>query len=176
VIYHVAHQRIEELGDGLRALVEAQVRTLAFLTGTEKISWLILDGTKDTPKVISVRLERIRLPADVEEGKGLCSLVQTVSLLIDAQHPKQISILQPGKSKFNNTSSTRIKTEAALQIAAAQKGVPVHLVSPITTTKYRKKLEESGKSLESTLNGGGPFSPREMGDVICAGVVRLPHE
>jgi hypothetical protein len=42
-------------------------------------------------------------------------------MLMDTQNPKQIAVLQPGKSKFNNTSPVRIKVEAALQIAAAQK-------------------------------------------------------
>jgi hypothetical protein len=156
--------------------MEGSVKTLAIATSTEKISWMIVDGTKSAPKIVSAKLARIKLPADIEDGSGLCSLIQNLGLLIDAQCPKQISILQPGKSQFNNSSSIRIKTEAAVQIAAAQKGVPVHLVSPITTTRYRKKLEDDGKSLESTFNGGVPFSPRETGDVVCVGVIKLPNE
>jgi Holliday junction resolvasome RuvABC endonuclease subunit len=151
------------------------VRTLAFATDTVKMSWLIIEGSQSEPKLGSAKLERIKLPADVAEGTGLCSLIQTLSLLIDAQSPKPIAILQAVKSKFNNTSSARIKVEAALQIAAAQKSIPLHLVSPTTTTNYKKKLEKANKSLEGIFNGGEVFSPREMGDVICVGVIKLPH-
>jgi hypothetical protein len=97
-------------------------------------------------------------------------------MLMDTQNPKQIAVLQPGKSKFNNTSPVRIKVEAALQIAAAQKAIPLHLVSPISVSAYKKKLEKAESSIEVILNGGKAFSPIGMGDVICIGVVKLPRD
>jgi hypothetical protein len=151
------------------------VRTLAFSTDTQRMSWLMVEGSQSEPKLVSSKLERIKLPADIEDGTGLCTLIKTLSLLIDSQLPKQIALLQPGKSRFNNASSIRIKVEATLQIAAAQKGIPLHLVSPNTTVHYKRKLEKAETSLEAILNDGKAFSVSDMGDVICVGVVKLPH-
>ncbi len=151
------------------------MRTLAFSTDTEKMSWLIVEGSRSKPKLVSAKLERIKFPADINEGSGLLSIVKTLGLLIDAQNPQQIAILQPGKSKFNNASPIRFKVEAALQVAAAQKGIATCLVSPLTVSAYKKKLAQSDGSVEGLINEGNAFSPREMGDVICAGIVRLPN-
>lgn len=151
------------------------MKTLAFSTNTERMSWLIVEGTHSSPKVASARLEHIKLPFDVQLGSGLCSIIQTLSLLIDTQNPKQITILQPGRARFNNASSVRIKVEAALQIAAAQKAIPLYLVSPMRVSAYKKRLARSGSSIETLLNGGRAFTPREMGDVICVGIAKLPN-
>ncbi|NYF79827.1 hypothetical protein [Granulicella arctica] len=151
------------------------MRTIAFSTDTEKMSWLIVDGSHSEPQLVSTKLERIKFPVDIDEGAGLLGLIKTLGLLIDAQNPKQIAILQPGKSKFNNASPIRFKVEAALQVAAVQKGIAVCLVSPLTVSAYKKKLAKAEKTIEGLVNGGQPFSPRETGDVICAGVVRLPN-
>jgi Holliday junction resolvasome RuvABC endonuclease subunit len=152
------------------------VRTLAFSTDTAKMSWLVVEGSQRGPKLSSLKLERVKLPPDIETGEGLCKLIQTLVLLINAQAPKQIAILQPGSSRFNNTSAVRIKVEAAVQIAAAQKGIPLHLVHPVSISSYKKRLEKAQKSLEALLNNGEAFSPREMGDVICIGVMKLPND
>ena len=151
------------------------MRTLAFSTSTDKMSWLMIEGSHSKPKLISTKLERIKFPADIGEGAGLLGLIKTLGLLIDAQSPQQIAILQPGKSKFNNASPVRFKVEAILQIAAAQKGIATYLVSPLTVSAYIKKLAKGEKSIEELINGGQAFSPREMGDVICAGVAKLPN-
>jgi hypothetical protein len=152
------------------------VRTLAFSSDTERLSWLVVEGFQSSPKLVSQKLERIKLPSNIDNGEGLCSLIRTLGLLIDSQTPKQIAVLQPGKSKFNNTSSVRIKVEAALQIAAAQKNIPLHLVSPMSVTAHGKKLEKAELSLEAVTNGGKSFSPIAMSDVICTGVIKLPRE
>ncbi len=152
------------------------MRTLAFSSDTEKLNWLIVEGFYSSPKLVSQKLERIKLPSNIEEGEGLCSLIRTLGLLIDTQTPKQVAVLQPGKSKFQNTSFVRIKIEAALQIAATQKNVPLHLVSPVSVSAYKKKLDKAGLSLEAVLNDGRRFSPIVMSDVICAGAIKLPHE
>jgi len=152
------------------------MRTIAFVSDTEKLSWLIVEGSHPDPKIVSKKLERIKLPSDIDQGEGLCSLIRTLSLLIDTETPEQIAVLQPGKSKFNNTAPVRIKVEAALQIAAAQKSIPLHLVSPLTVSAYKKKLEKNESSVEAHLHGGQPFSPVAMGDVVCVGVVKLPRD
>ncbi len=151
------------------------MRTLAFLTDTLKLSWLVLDGSRESPKLLGDKLERIKYPADIGAGSGLCSIIQTVGLLIDKETPEQIVVLQPGKSKFNNNSSVRSKVEAALQIAAAQRNIELYLVSSKSIATYQKKLAANGQSLESLLNGGKPFSPVETMDAICAAVLKLPN-
>jgi hypothetical protein len=151
------------------------VRTLAFSSDTLRLSWLIVEGSQASPRLISPKLERIQLPADVKEGSGLWSLTQTLGLLIDTEKPEQIAVLQPGKSKFNNNSTVRIKVEAVLQIAAAQRNIPLHLVSPNAVSNHKKKLQNANTSLEDIFNKGEAFSPSAMGDVICVGVVKLPR-
>lgn len=99
-----------------------------------------------------------------------------LEMLFQTEKPKRIVVLQAGKSRFNNTSPKRIKVEAAVQIAAANRQIDAQLVSPATIAAKKKRLEKEKTSMEKLFNSGNEFGSKDLSDAVGAGFESLPTE
>ena len=143
------------------------MKVLGVTPTSKDVAWAIIEGTRSKPSIIPAYSIRQKFPASKNEGKLLYDLYKFVLSLLQDQHIEKVVILQAGSSKFGNTSSTRIKVEAAFQIACSEKNIPSETVHPKTLDAQVKKFESStGNSPEEIFNGGKDFKPKPWRDTV----------
>jgi hypothetical protein len=151
------------------------MRVLGVCTSPEDIKWALASGTNDAPHLEGTDRKSQRLPDSEDETLKLIGLVRFVSTLLKEKQVEKVVIASAGYSPFRGPSPARVKVECAVQLAAAEIGLPAELVAAATLRAKEKRLvEETGHSPEELLNQSKEFSPRAWRDAAIAAWVGLP--
>lgn len=150
------------------------MRVLGIVLSSTEVRWAILGGRSSAPKLVTESGQMQKLPADESEGHALLALRRWFATFLNEVDVDRISILKAGRSQKGNTSSSRIKAEGVIQLAAAEEGVSADLVAPQTLRAKEKKFEAIvGARPEEALNGGAPFKPSKWRDAVLVAWVGL---
>lgn len=151
------------------------MKVLGVCTSTDDIKWALASGTTEAPQLEGTDRKTQRLPDSEDETAKLIGLVRFVSTLLKEKQVERVVIASVGYSQFRGPSPARIKIECAVQLAAAEIGLPVELLAAPTLRAREKRIAlETGHSAEELLNKSKAFSPQTWRDAVIAAWVGLP--
>src|ERR1035441_5453871 len=104
------------------------MRVLGVCTSPDDIKWALASGTNDAPHLEGTDRKSQRLPDSEDETLKLIGLVRFVSTLLKEKQVEKVVIASAGYSPFRGPSPARVKVECAVQLAAAEIGLPAELV------------------------------------------------
>lgn len=150
------------------------MKVLGVLPSSTDVKWALLEGTRQSPLMVSIENKAQRLPAGGDEAQNLSRLKQLIGALLKEKGIEKVAIVQAGHSQFRGPSVTRVKTEAVFQLAAAETNIPVVLVAAKTLKTQEASFAGTvGGTPEAALNSGKPFSPKPWRDAVLAAWVGL---
>jgi len=150
------------------------MRVLGITPTSNDVSWAVVEGSRSKPTVVPTDSTKQKFPAGKDESSVLHDLYRFALSFLQDKAIEEVVILQAGTSKFGNASSTRIKTEAAFQIACTERNVPVKVVHPNSLRSQIKKFEsETGDTPEAIFNDGNDFRPKPWKDTVLVGWMGL---
>lgn len=127
-------------------------KILGVVVSKNSLTFAMVTVDKDGPVLCDVPEEVIKFPAAEDSPEHLRNVRDRASVFIKNTGPDEIRILKAGSNPKGNVSPVRIKTEAAVEIAAIDSDTNVALVAPQTLAADMKRADKRGDpAIESRL-------------------------
>lgn len=126
---------------------------LGVIPSAQEITMQIVKGDKTTQSAVTLEKEVFKYP-DKDQTEKILAVNTVMKAILTENNITEVCILKAGGSPTGKGASPdRIKAEAAIQLAAAENGLPVSLLAPQTLTATKKKAATNGDpSIDSKLN------------------------
>lgn len=126
---------------------------LGIVPSAQEITMQIVKGDKSSQTCTALEKEVFKYP-DKDQTEKIVAVNTVIKTVLTENSIDEVCILKAGASPTGKGASPdRIKAEAAIQLAAADKGLPVSLIAPQTLTAAKKKSKANGDpSIDDKLN------------------------
>ncbi len=151
------------------------MKVLGVLPSTTGVLWAVLEGSRKRPTLVTLDTKGQKLPADEDQTQKLHKLKNLVVAFLNERKIEKVCIVVSGPLRHGGAPSLRPKVEAIVQIAAAERAIPVELVQPASLRAKEKKFAEitGDETPEACLNAGDPFVPQDFKEAVLVGWLGL---
>ena len=147
------------------------MKVLGVEASTKGVNLAILEGTRKRPSLVKLATKTQKLANDDDEAIALHKFYKLIRAFLDEKKVEKVAILAAGVRRFGGAPSLRPKIEAVVQLAAAERAIPVEMVSPNTLRSEEKKFADATgeENPEQCFNDGEPFVPKDWKDAVLVG-------
>lgn len=148
-------------------------KVLGIVPSAKSITLAVIEGDNSSQKHVPIEKEIYTFAPVDDQTKLLSNLSNFIKTLINEKEITEVEILKAGTSpQGQGASATRVKAEAAIQLAASNANIPANLIAPQSLTAAKKKADKTSQpSTDDQV--GHTFSSNDKRNAATLALLRI---